>query len=264
MVFMKKIIVANWKCNPPTYKKFKQLFAQLQKKVRNFKKVELVICPPFVYLPFFFFSRSSFPTQHLPFKLGAQNCFWEEEGPFTGEISPKMLKDLGCSYVILGHSERREFLGEKDKEIGKKLKASLENKLRPILCVGETEEERKKGRIFKVVERQLLAGIKKVKKQEIEKVIIAYEPIWAIGTGISCSSNEVLTAALVIRKIIAKKFNQKIACQIQVLYGGSVKEKNAPDYLTQPHLNGLLVGGASLKIEEFGQILKIASNLGNN
>ena len=252
---MKVLIVGNWKCNPTSQKKAEHLFNLLKKSLKNIKKTEVVICPPFPYLPIIAKNSSII-------KLGAQNCFFAREGPFTGEISPLMLKNLGVKYVILGHSERRKILRETDEMINKKLLAVLEERLSPILCVGETKEERKKGETFKVLEKQIKNSFKKISKSKIQtsKLSIAYEPVWAIGTGNPCLPDEALTVVLFIRKILSKIFSKKIANQIRILYGGSVNSKNARDYLGEGQINGLLVGGASLDPKEFTKIAKIKEN----
>lgn len=245
---MKKIkIVANWKCNPGTLKEAKVLFnlltSELKKNFSILKDVETIVCPPFLYLPFFVFQVKN--LKHYNLKFGAQNCFWEEKGPFTGEVSPLMLKNLGCQYVILGHSERRQILKETELMIGKKIKTALKAKLKPILCIGESLEEKKKKKTFQVLRRQL-----KIVFPEISKVIIAYEPIWAIGTAMPCPPGEA-------QKILffLKKFSEKS----KILYGGSVNSQNCKEYI-KVGFDGLLVGSASLIPKEFVQILKNATN----
>lgn len=243
---MKPLIVANWKCNPTTLKEAEKLFNSLKKGLKGRRNVEIVICPPFVYLPFI----SSF------FKLGSQNCFWEDKGPYTGEVSPQMLKSLGGRYVIVGHSERRQIFKETDEIVNEKIKEILKAKLRPIFCIGESEEEKRAGKTFQVLEREIKKGLDKVPKKEIERVIIAYEPIWAIGTEKACEENEVMTIALFIKKLISHLYNKKIARTIKILYGGSVDSKNASDYLGESKMQGLLVGGASLNSKEFIKIIR--------
>ena len=245
---MKPLIVANWKMNPLSQKAANQLFDSLKRGLRNVRKTEVVICPPFVYL-------SRLKIKDLRLKFGAQDCFWQDKGAFTGEVSPQMLKDLGVKYVILGHSERRQVIGETDEMVNKKLKEVLKLKLLPIVCVGETARERKKGETFQVLKREIKEGFKNVPKSQMSKVVIAYEPIWAIGTGNPCSADDALTAILFIRKVIFQIFGMAVAKKIRILYGGSVNSQNAGDYLSQEGISGLLVGGASLKSKEF---LKIA------
>ena len=222
---MGKLIVANWKMNLGSVQEAKKLFNAV-------KRLEAIICPPFLYL--FLFNYKF---------LGAQDCHWEQSGAFTGEVSPKMLKNLGCKYVLIGHSERRKHFNETDEVINKKLKAALKNDLIPVLCVGEKRGENAQ----RVVINQLNKDLKGINKKDLKKIIIAYEPIWAIGTGNFCSAKK----ADVVRKFIKDKFNNKI------LYGGSVNSSIAVDY-TKIGFDGLLVGGASLNSTEFIKIVKNA------
>ena len=239
---MKHLIVANWKCNPTTAKEAKQLFDAVKKSVKG-SKAEIVICPPFVYLPL----RKGLP-------LGAQNAFYKEKGAFTGEVSPLMLKDLKVKYVILGHSEVRKYLNETDEMINQKIKAVLKENLIPILCVGENEGENK----FEVLQKQIskaLDGVSSVKGQ-MSNVIIAYEPVWAIGTGRNCSVEETADSFAFIKKIISKLYGEKAAESAKILYGGSVKAENSGSYVREAGANGLLVGGASLNARDFTSIVK--------
>jgi len=242
---MEKLIVGNWKCNPTSLNEAKKLFNSVKKGLRNIKNAEVVICPPFSYLSLI----SPFLVPRSSFKLGAQDCFWEEKGAFTGEISPLMLKDLNCQYVILGHSERR-ILGETDEIINKKLKAVLKAKLTPILCIGETAKERKKGKTFKVLKNQLKV-LNNLTIQQFSNLILAYEPVWAIGTGKPCGIEEAREVRLFIKSILKN---------VPVLYGGSVTSKNGKDYLKGADFDGLLIGGASLKAKEFVKIIESISN----
>jgi len=238
---MKKILViANWKCNPVSLVEAKQLFNLIKRGLKNIKKVEVVICPPFIYIPTFQHSNI------LTIKIGAQDCFWEKKGAYTGEISPTMLKDLGCQYVLLGHSERKR-LGETDEIINKKLKAALSAKLNPIFCLGETEKERDEGEIQNILKSQLEKGLNKISKKEIKNIVIAYEPVWAIGTGNPCHPSEAKKVLLFLRKFFKKNL---------ILYGGSVNSKNATPYIKEAKFQGLLIGGASLNAKEFIKIVK--------
>ncbi len=239
----KPLIVANWKMNPLTFKKAEDLFKGINKE---FKKVEVVVCPPFVFL-------SSTKTN---FSLGAQNCFWEKEGAFSGEISPYQLKSIGCKYVILGHSERRKYFKETNEMVGKKIKKGLEAGLRPILCIGETLKE--KNHIADVLKKQMKQSLNGISQKDAEKISIAYEPIWAIGSGHSCPVEEAKSTALLIRKILSGMYSAK---KIRILYGGSVNSKNASLYVEKAGLDGLLIGGASLNIKEFLKIIKNISKL---
>jgi len=250
---MKKIIIANWKMNPSKWKEAESLFESLKKKLKGLKKAEVVVCPPFVYLQELRKKRGS------GIKLGAQNCFWEEEGAFTGEISPKMLKDLGVKYVILGHSERRRLFAESNEIVAKKIRIILKFNLIPVLCIGETEEERKRGLTFEVLEKQIKESLKGVPKSKLGSVIIAYEPVWAIGTENPCSSDQASRAVLFIKKVIVKNFSREMSKKIKILYGGSVDSKNAKYYLIEDWIDGLLVGSSSLNSKEFSEIVRIAS-----
>jgi triosephosphate isomerase len=184
-------------------------------------------------------------------KLAAQNCHWEDRGAFTGEITPLMLADLGCKFVIVGHSERRHIFHESDAVIGNKLQAALGNQLRPILCVGETLAERQAGRATAVITRQLRVALKGLDKSAIENIEIAYEPVWAIGTGHNATSQQISRVHERIRKFLTSTFGSSNGEAVRILYGGSVKPENAPEILQTPEVNGLLVGGASLKAETF-------------
>ena len=223
---MKSLIIANWKMNPQTLAEAKQLFDSIKKGISNIKNIEIIICPPFVFIP-------NLTPQISNLKLGAQNCFWEAKGAYTGEISPLMLKKLGCRYVIVGHSERRRYFGETDEMINKKIKAVLKNGLKPVLAVENTVQCEK--------------CLKGISKKELKKIILAYEPIWAIGTGKACGISEAKKANLEIRKV----FKENV-----ILYGGSVNSQNAGNYMKEAGFQGLLVGSASLKPKEFIKIVK--------
>jgi len=219
---MKTLIVANWKMNPSTKKEAKKLFDSVRKSTKGIKNIEVVICPPFVYLSLF-----------SGLKLGAQNVFYlsadrqvKKSGAFTGEVSPLMLKDLGVEYVIIGHSESRKYLNETDEVINKKIKESLLIGLKPILCVGETDEEKNSGKKLEVLEVQITQALKGVMKSEAKNIVIAYEPVWAIGTGNNCSVDETMSSILLIRKIISKLYNREIADTTKIIYGGSVDSNN--------------------------------------
>lgn len=247
------LIVGNWKMNPQNSLQVENLLQDIKNEMKNFsfEQKEVVICPPFIYLS---------NVQHLlsnDVKLGAQNCFWEEKGAFTGEISPLQLKNLNVKYVIIGHSERRQYLGETDEMIAKKLKAVLEARLSPILCIGETKEEREAEKTAEILKHQLENNLKEAISYKIQtnKLIIAYEPVWAIGTGDFCEANEALSNLLFIKKQLLKLFPKNLAEKIKILYGGSVDSKIAKDYINVG-FDGLLVGGASLRAGEFVKILK--------
>jgi triosephosphate isomerase len=231
---MKPLIIANWKCNPATEKEAKELFEDIKGAIKKTNKAEILISTPFIWL-----------SVVKGAKKCAQNCFWEEKGPYTGEISPKMLKDVGVDYVIIGHSERRNYFNETDEIINKKLKSALNAGLVPVLCIGEKKGENAK----EVIDRQLredLSGIENC-KPGIENLIIAYEPVWAISTsgGEICSPER----AKEVLRFIKEKFNGKI------IYGGSVDSKIINNYLNVGY-EGALVGGASLKVDEFVNLIK--------
>jgi triosephosphate isomerase len=248
---MKKLlIIGNWKCNPSSQKEAQKLFNGIKKGVGGTKKAEVVICPPFVYLPLF-----SNKSKRGNLSLGAQDVFWEESGAFTSQISPKMLKDLKCNYVIIGHSEKRK-LGETDETINKKIKAALQFKIKPILCIGENSKEKKEGRAFLVVEDQLKKGIKGVSNRMAKLLIVAYEPVWAIGTKKPCKSDDAMSMTIFIRKTLTKIYSRKTAKDIRILYGGSVNSKNGFLYIKEALMDGLLVGGASLDPKEFIKLIK--------
>lgn len=244
---MKNLIAANWKMNPASQKEAKTIFEGIKKGAKSSLAgqagAEVVVCPPFIYL-----------AQLKGLTLGAQNCFYEEKGAFTGEISAAMLKDLGLEYVIIGHSERRKYFGETDELVNKKIKKALEFGLKVIFCIGETAQERDAGKKNEVLERQIKQGLTGV--ENLENVNIAYEPIWAIGTGNNCSVEETSSSIKFIRKELALSGVE--GQNVRILYGGSVKSENSGAYIKEAGANGLLVGGASLNPEEFVKIIKSA------
>ena len=249
---MKPLIVANWKCNPESQKKAKALFDSIKKGIKSIKNVEVVICPPFIYLPTFNFQLSTL-------KLGAQNCFFKDSGPFTGEVSPKILKDLGCEYVILGHSERRMNFNETDEMINKKLKAVLKSGLKPILCVGENEKQRKSGKTKQVLKNQLKNCFKNIlsfKKFYVSRLAVAYEPVWAIGTGNPCKISDAAETLIYLKKALEELLGAQNSKKIRILYGGSVSSQNAKPYIEKAGFKGLLIGNASLNAKEFIKTVK--------
>jgi len=238
---MKPLVVANWKMNPASKKEAEDLFEAIKKGLPA--QAEVVVCPPFTWL-------AVVPPQRDGggLILGAQNCFYEDGGAFTGEVSAEMLKDLGVQYVIIGHSERRKYFGETDEVINKKIKKALGAGLKVIFCIGETEDERNVGKKKEVLEKQVKKGLEDV--DNLENINVAYEPVWAIGTGNNCSAEETKESIDVLRKFVSEN--------TRILYGGSVKSKNSGDYIRKAGANGLLVGGASLNPEEFIKIVKSA------
>lgn len=252
---MKPLIVANWKMNPQSLDEVRRLFNSIKKGIKKIKNLEMVICPPFPYLLVIKL------YSHKAIKLGAQDCFWEEKGAFTGEVSAVILKNIGCQYVIIGHSERRRYFQETDEIVNKKIRAALKIKLNPIFCIGETQTERDKGQTQAVLKKQLTLGLKDISKSQIEdvKFFIAYEPVWAIGTGNPCSVEEAMSAAIMIRKIITSLFSFSISKKIRIIYGGSINRKNSANYIKEAKMDGLLVGGASLEAKELISIIKSVS-----
>jgi len=247
---VKLLIVANWKCNPVTLKEARFIFDSIRRGVKNIRGSEIVICPPFVYLSSQILKKSG------KVKLGAQNCFWEEKGAFTGEISPAQLRDLGCQYVILGHSERRKYFGESDQIVNQKIRKALKLNLGPILCVGEDFRQKESGLTIEVIRSQVREGLRKISRKQAGKIAIAYEPIWAIGSGNPCEIEEAQSIGLLIRKIVSQLYGITFSRNFRILYGGSMKAENAAPYIKEAGLNGLLIGGASLKPKEFIEIIK--------
>lgn len=216
--------------------------------------VDVAVIPPFVYLSSV---GQAISSGHVA--LGAQDVYFEAKGAFTGEISPAMLKDVGCTYVLCGHSERRHVLGESDELINKKLTASLSGGLLPILCVGELLEERDASQTEQVVERQIRAGLAGLNADKASAVTIAYEPVWAIGTGRTATREQAQEVHAFIRKLLAGMYDTSVAQEMRILYGGSVKPDNAKELMGQEDVDGCLVGGASLKADDFMQIIEAAA-----
>lgn len=255
----KLLIIGNWKCNPTTKREAERLFLQIKRGTREVKNIEVVISPPFVYLSCLKEKLRKLKKSNL--KFGAQDCFWERKGAFTGGISPLMLRDLGVEYVILGHSERRKYFKETDEIILKKIKSALRNRLSPILCIGETEKERKEGKTNEVLKTQLKNTLQKLFKPKISlpsSFAVAYEPVWAIGTGNFCPPELAMKALMFIKKEIIKVFPREISQAVRILYGGSVDSKNAIEYI-KVGFSGFIVGGASLKAPEFIKIIELCN-----
>ncbi len=245
----KKIVIANWKMNPASGREAEKLFNGILKSVSDIKKTEIAICPPFLYL-------GSLKGISKKISLGAQDSFWEDSGAFTGEVSSEMLYDIGARYVILGHSERRA-MGENNLNVNKKIKGAIKSGLRPILCVGEAKRD-ENHEYLSFVRRELEESLEGVSKNSLGKVVVAYEPIWAIGAGAHpATAEEWREMNLFLKKILNDKFGAKAASGVRVVYGGSVDEKNARDFLEIGQADGFLVGRASLKPEKFGKIAKI-------
>lgn len=246
----KPIIAGNWKMNK-TAKKAVQFVEELKKQLSNYTGVEIVICPPFTAL-----SRVAEVLEKSPMVMGAQNMYPEPAGAYTGEISPLMLLEIGCEYVIIGHSERRTLLNETDEIINKKLKSASTYRLKPIFCLGETLKERDAGKTQEVVYNQLIKGLSDLGKDDVIKMVIAYEPIWAIGTGRTATPEDANAIHKFIRQILSDIYDQKLAGQIRIQYGGSVRPDNIDALMSQSDIDGVLVGGASLDIRSFTRIVK--------
>jgi triosephosphate isomerase len=249
---MKPLIIGNWKCNPLTLAEAKKLFDSVEEGLANIKNTETVICPPFVFLP-------AVNSGSSCIKLGAQDCFWEKSGAFTSGISPFMLKNLSCDYVILGHSERRIHFGDTNEIINKKIKTAISAGLKPIFCIGETEKEKKEGETESVLTTQIEKGLIGISVDQIKDIVIAYEPVWAIGTGNPCEPEETKKMVALIQKIISELYSDKISGNLRILYGGSLNSKNVGDYFKSARVYGFIIGGASLNPEEFIKIIKIIS-----
>jgi triosephosphate isomerase len=227
------------------------LVKQLKASLSGVEGVEVAVAPPFTAL-----SAVRKELEGSPIQLAAQNLFWEEKGAFTGEIAPPMLKEVGCHYVILGHSERRQFFGETDETVNRKVRATLSQGLKVIFCIGETLKEREEGKTFAVIERQVPEGLKDIRKEEMKNIVIAYEPVWAIGTGKTATPEQAEEVHRFIRKKLAELYSQEIAEGVRIQYGGSVTPENIKGLMGQENIDGALVGGASLKSETFSKIVR--------
>jgi len=249
----KPFIAGNWKMNL-LRDSCLSLVHLLQHKLQTSTAVEVAICPPLVYL-----HDVGSNLRGSSIGLGAQNMFHEKEGAFTGEISGAMLRDIGCSYVILGHSERRQLMGETDAIVNKKVFAALRSELTPIVCVGETLTEREAGVTKQVIATQMKGSLAKLSSDQGQQLVIAYEPVWAIGTGKTATPAQAEEVHLQIRNLLNDFFGKTVADSIRIQYGGSVKPDNAVELLSQPNIDGALVGGASLKAPDFAAIVDAAA-----
>ena len=242
------VIAGNWKL----FKTISETVAfinDLKPLVVNAQGVEIVVAPVFTAL-----SSAYRAAEGSGVKLAAQDCYWEEEGAFTGEVAPNLLKDAGCSYVIIGHSERRQYFGETDLTVNKKTKAAISAGLIAIVCVGESLAERESEQTFSVIETQIQGSLAGLSSEDYSRIVVAYEPVWAIGTGKTATNAQAQEVHNFIRQLIAKLLNQAVADALRILYGGSVKPDNVKGLMTQPDIDGALVGGASLKAESFATI----------
>lgn len=254
-MYRKFLIAGNWKMNNGLLESV-SLAESISKRISNVYDVDVLVCPPFISLA----SVKKSIARSL-ITLGAQNMYPEAKGAFTGEISFSMLRDCGVSYVILGHSERRQLFCETNEFINKKVRVALENNLRPILCVGETSDEREAGKTFGVIDEEIKKCLEDILAVQAKNVVIAYEPIWAIGTGKTATPEIAQEVHAHIREVLGAVLGRELADSIRILYGGSMKASNAEELLKQPDIDGGLIGGASLQAAEFCQIVAIANKL---
>jgi triosephosphate isomerase (TIM) len=246
----KKLIAANWKMykNPSQTKDF---FKDFLPAVSSHDRDEIVVCPPYVDL-----HAAIESAKGSKIAVGAQNVYWKDEGAFTGEVAPQMLVAVGCTHVIIGHSERRQYFGETDDTVNLKLKAALEHGLTPIVCVGEVLEEREAGLTEDVLRRQCMRAFSSISAKKAAKLVVAYEPVWAIGTGKTATPEMASDAHVLIRGEAGKAFGEDFGANLRILYGGSVKPENAKALMSQEEIDGALVGGASLDAKSFAAIVK--------
>jgi triosephosphate isomerase len=248
----KPFIAGNWKMHK-TISEAVEIVNALKKAGPDLTEAELVVIPPFTTL-----NEVRKTIEGSSVHLGAQNLFWEEKGAFTGELSAPMLKDAGCQYAVIGHSERRQHFGETNETVNKKIKAALSHELIPIMCIGESLDEKEKEKTTEKVGSQINAGLEGIGQDEMSHIIIAYEPIWAIGTGLTATPSQAEEIHLFIREKLAEKYGNETASCAIILYGGSVKPDNTYELLKENNINGALVGGASLEADSFIQIAKEA------
>ncbi len=244
------IIAGNWKMHKTTAEA-KALASGIVQKIGEVGEVQVVLCPPFTALP-----AVAEAIQGSWVELGGQNCHYESKGAFTGEVAPEFLVDLGCRYVIIGHSERRQYFKEDDRLLNKKLKKAVSSGLVPIFCIGETLEERNKDQTFDVLRRQVTNGLSEIQLDDPLKMVVAYEPVWAIGTGVTATPDQAQEAHRYVRDLLAGLWGSETAERVRIQYGGSVKPDNAAELMAQPDIDGALVGGASLEVESFVKIIR--------
>ncbi|MBI1939783.1 MAG: triose-phosphate isomerase [Ignavibacteriales bacterium] len=245
-----KIVAGNWKMNNDLNASI-TLISDIKKELSGKNSnVKIIVCPPFTSL-----ESVSTVLKGTEISLAAQNMYFEDSGAFTGEISSSMLKSVGCEFVILGHSERRTIFQESNQVINKKIKTAVKNNLKPIFCIGETLEEREGGITFKVIEKQVTEGLEGLTEKDLEHLIAAYEPVWAIGTGRNATPEQAQEVHAFIRQLISKLYSSGFADNLVIQYGGSVKPENSKELMTQPDIDGALVGGACLKADSFVKII---------
>lgn len=250
----KPMIAGNWKLHK-TLSESLDLVRTLREELAGIDDADIVVAPVFTAL-----AKMAETLSGSNISLAAQNCYPEKTGAFTGEVSAMLLKDIGCRYVIVGHSERRQLFGESDEFINRKVHALLAEGLHPIFCIGETLEERESGRMYDILTRQLKEGLKSVRAAEMPNIVIAYEPVWAIGTGKTATDEQAAEAHSFIRGLLQGMFDQETATRIRILYGGSVKPENVDGLMAQEDIDGALVGGASLKAADFARIVRFKRN----
>ncbi len=244
------LIAGNWKMYKNCFEA-EHTADELVKLVSDVKNIDIMIAPSFTSL-----ALVNKKISGSNISLGAQNIFWEDEGAFTGEISKNMLISAGCTYVIIGHSERRQYFNETNKTVNKKIKTTLESKLKPVLCIGETELERESKKTFSVLDKQIKDGLQDFTLEDLDSLSIAYEPVWAIGTGKTATKEQAQEVHKFIRSLISKEFNTELASSMRIIYGGSVKPDNISELMNMTDIDGALVGGASLKSKSFSKIIK--------
>jgi len=243
------LIAGNWKMFK-TSSEAVETAGQLVKLVAMTTDIDVMIAPPFTAL-----AQVSDVVRGSCVSLGAQNLFWEAQGAFTGAISPAMLVSAGCKYVIIGHSERRQYFNETDETVNKRIKAAFDNDLIPVMCVGESEKERESKNTFSVLDKQVKKGLEDFSADNLKRLVIAYEPVWAIGTGKTATSEQAQEVHRFLRSVLEKSFGNMLAKSIRILYGGSVKPSNIAELMAMPDVDGALVGGASLDPETFSKIV---------
>jgi len=250
MTNRRPLIAGNWKMYK-TPDEAAETARQLVEHVSGVTGVDIMIAPTFTALAAVFKV-----VQNSPVALGGQNLFWENEGAYTGEISAPMLKSTGCRYCIIGHSERRQYFAETDQTVNKKIQAAIQAGLEPVFCIGETEKEREAGHTFSILDKQVKKGLKNLVSERLNTLIVAYEPVWAIGTGKTATADQAQEVHQFIRSLLSKNFDKSLSDSVRILYGGSVKPGNIADLMSMPDIDGALVGGASLEAESFSHIVR--------
>lgn len=251
------IIAGNWKMNK-TIPEALELVNGLKRELSNEDGIDIVVCPPFTAL-----SEIGDLLHESNIGLGAQDLFWEKSGAYTGEVSAGMLRDVGCHYALIGHSERRQRFGETHEAVSRKVRSALDEKLFPVICVGERLEQREEGKTFEVVKEHVEKGLALVKIEELSNLIIAYEPVWAIGTGRNATASQAQEVHAFIRNLLGQFYDKTNAAKVRIQYGGSVKPENITELMREEDVDGALVGGASLALDSFSEIVKQAHRLLN-